>query len=47
MENKYITVAYKLYAMIDGEKELIEEKETISTLLSLVLKHTEKLTLKE
>ena len=25
MENKYITVAYKLYAMIDGEKELIEE----------------------
>lgn len=25
MENKYITVAYKLYAMIEGEKELIEE----------------------
>ena len=25
MENKYITVAYRLYAMIDGEKELIEE----------------------
>ena len=25
MENKYITVAYKLYAVTDGEKELREE----------------------
>lgn len=25
MENKYITVAYKLYAMVNGEKELLEE----------------------
>lgn len=25
MENKYITVAYKLYAMTDGEKVLLEE----------------------
>ena len=25
MENKYITVAYKLYAMIEGNKELLEE----------------------
>ena len=24
-ENKYITVAYKLYTMEDGEKELFEE----------------------
>ena len=25
VENKYITVAYKLYTMEDGEKELFEE----------------------
>lgn len=25
MENKYITVAYRLYAITDGEKELLEE----------------------
>lgn len=25
MENKYITVAYKLYAVTDGKKELLEE----------------------
>ena len=25
MENKYITVAYKLYAVLDGKKELLEE----------------------
>lgn len=25
MENKYITVAYKLYAITDGQKELVEE----------------------
>ncbi len=25
MENKYITVAYKLYAITDGQKELLEE----------------------
>ena len=25
MENKHITVAYKLYTMADGEKELVEE----------------------
>lgn len=25
MENKYITVAYKLYAITDGKKELLEE----------------------
>ena len=25
MENKYITVAYKLYAITDGEKDLLEE----------------------
>ena len=25
MENKYITVAYKLYAVVDGQKELLEE----------------------
>lgn len=25
MENKYITVAYKLYAMIEGNKEMLEE----------------------
>ena len=25
MENKYITVSYRLYAMNGGEKELIEE----------------------
>ncbi len=25
MENKYITVAYKLYAIADGQKELLEE----------------------
>lgn len=25
MENKYITVAYKLYVMQDGQKELVEE----------------------
>lgn len=25
MENKYITVAYKLYAIADGKKELLEE----------------------
>ena len=27
MENKYITVAYKLYAMVDGNKELLEETQ--------------------
>lgn len=27
VENKYITVAYKLYTMEDGEKELFEEAE--------------------
>ena len=25
MENKYITVAYKLYVMQDGQKTLVEE----------------------
>ena len=25
MENKYITVAYRLYAIADGKKELLEE----------------------
>ena len=25
MENKYITVAYKLYTLTDGKKELLEE----------------------
>ncbi|WP_300727750.1 FKBP-type peptidyl-prolyl cis-trans isomerase [uncultured Bacteroides sp.] len=25
MENKYITVAYRLYAVVDGQKELLEE----------------------
>ena len=25
MENKYITVAYKLYAITDGKKEMLEE----------------------
>ena len=25
MENKYITVAYKLYAITEGKKELLEE----------------------
>ena len=25
MENQYITVAYRLYAITNGEKELIEE----------------------
>ena len=25
MENKYITVAYRLYAIDDGKKELLEE----------------------
>ena len=25
MENKYITVAYKLYVMQNGQKELVEE----------------------
>lgn len=29
MENKYITVAYKLYAVTDGEKELREEAPAI------------------
>lgn len=28
VENKYITVAYKLYTMEDGEKELFEEAES-------------------
>ncbi len=28
MENKYITVAYKLYAIADGKKEMLEEAPT-------------------
>ena len=27
VENKYITVAYKLYTVEDGEKELFEETQ--------------------
>ena len=30
VENKYITVAYKLYTMEDGEKELFEEAKAIT-----------------